>query len=69
MQYITKCGDNIDLICYKIYGSTIDKVELVYAANPGLCELAIVFNAGITIELPEITTTSTAITKTQKLWD
>lgn len=54
MIYRTKDGDVLDAICAKHYGSTVNQVELVLAANPGLAAHGPVLRSGLLIELPEI---------------
>jgi len=58
-RYVTKSGDVLDAICKAEYGGE-DRIAAVLDANPGLAALGPVFAAGITIDLPEITTPKAA---------
>jgi phage tail protein X len=55
LTYRTKDGDTVDLICWHIYGRTSGVVEQVLTGNPGLAALGPVLQAGVIVELPEIT--------------
>jgi phage tail protein X len=46
-------GDTVDLICLRQYGQTAAVTELVYRANPGLCELGPVLPIGTAVTLPD----------------
>lgn len=67
MIYITKDGDMLDKICWEFYGKSSGYMEQVLAANPGLAELGPVYNAGVSIELPEISTTTNTSARV-RLW-
>ena len=53
--YQTKDGDVLDAICWHTYGTTLGTVEVVLQANRQIADSDAVFNAGITITLPDIT--------------
>lgn len=66
--YITSEADTVDLIAWRYYGSTSNRVtEQVLEANPGLADYGPELPAGLTVTLPAIA----APTKTTgvKLWD
>lgn len=66
--YTTREADTVDLIAWRFYGSTANRVtEQVLEANPGLADHGPLLPAGLTITLPEIT--APAKTKGVKLWD
>ena len=67
MIYITKDGDMLDKICWEYYGKSSGYMEQVLAVNPGLAELGPVYNAGVSIELPEISTTTNTAARV-RLW-
>lgn len=48
---ITRQGDMVDLICWRIYGTTT-MAEAVYQANPGLAARGPMLPAGIPVTLP-----------------
>lgn len=50
-------------------GSTAGLVERTYLLNPGLAELGAVLPHGTPVELPEVTTTTAAMTPLVQLWD
>ncbi|MBU2709312.1 tail protein X [Zooshikella marina] len=69
MQYRTKQNDSLDAICWHYYDKPREVgyyVLNVLAANPDLAELGPVLPAGLTIELPDL---SSPVQTTQKLWD
>jgi phage tail protein X len=66
-QYITKAGDTFDSIAWAYYGATDNQItEQLITANPGLSD-APELAAGITINLPVITTPVTQ--QGVRLWD
>lgn len=67
MIYITKDGDMLDKICWEYYGKSSGYMEQVLAANPGLAELGPVYDAGVSIELPTISTTTNTAARV-RLW-
>ncbi len=68
MKYITRDGDTVDAIAWRVYGSTSNQVvESVLAANAGLADYGPILPAGVTITLPEIAAPAKA--KGIKLWD
>lgn len=60
-------GDTVDEICYRHYGRTLQVVELVYVANPGLAEYGPVLPHGYEVLLPDLPAASTG--ETVNLWD
>ena len=52
--YQTKDGDVLDAICWHTYGTTLGTVEVVLQANRQIADSDAVFDAGITITLPDI---------------
>ncbi len=66
--YITREGDTVDLIAWKFYGSTANRVvETVLEANRGLADHGPTLPAGVSIVLPPLTAPATA--QGVKLWD
>lgn len=66
--YITKDGDTADYIAWKYYGNQdAGTVEALVDANKGMADMGPVLQAGMVINLPEITTQNT--TQGVKLWD
>lgn len=63
---IAQQHETIDALCYRYYGHTNLKVEAVYAANPGLCELGANLPIGTPVKMPVVTAKKT--TETIKLW-
>lgn len=68
LKYVTKDGDTLDSICFDFYGDS-RMLEAVYNANPGIELQPAVLSAGITIELPEQTSTDGVEAGTVRLWD
>lgn len=64
---ISQQNDTVDAICHRYYGYTARAVEVVYNANPGLCELGAVLPIGIPIKMPAIDEKKEI--ETVKLWD
>jgi phage tail protein X len=63
-------GDTLDLLCWRYLGSTKGLVEQSLNLNPGLAGLGLVLPHGTAVDLPEVTSTTTAaITPTVQLWD
>lgn len=54
VNYLTKEGEMLDLICWKYYGATRGVVEVVLEANPGIAEYSCSLPAGLKIRLPII---------------
>lgn len=50
--YITKDGETLDYICWKVYGRTEGVLEQVLDNNSGLASLGPIYSAGTKIELP-----------------
>ncbi|WP_130100497.1 tail protein X [Siccibacter turicensis] len=67
MKAIALQGDTLDVICVRHYGRTLGVVETVLTANPGLAELGPVLPHGITVELPDVQTSS--VQETVNLWE
>jgi phage tail protein X len=56
MKVITRQGDTVDLLCWRLYGRTDGTVEAVLEANAGLADMGVVLPAGTVVELPDIAT-------------
>jgi len=54
MFYQCKQYDVLDDICHAHYGTTVNSVEMVLEANPGLADYGTHLPIGLKIELPEI---------------
>ncbi len=68
MKYVTRDGDTVDEIAWKVYGSTSNhEVEVMLTANHGLAAYGPILPAGLTITLPEITASTQS--KGLRLWD
>lgn len=53
--YVTKQGDMVDAIAFRVYGSEHrGTTEAILAANPGLCERGPVLPANVRIVLPDL---------------
>ncbi len=66
--YRTRQGDVLDLVCVRHYGLRRGLIEVVYEANPGLCEQPVVLPAGLVIVLPDLPREALPRPQ-QKLWD
>jgi phage tail protein X len=67
--YRTLQGDRLDQICKRHYGTERNRIpEIVLAANQGLAALGPLYNAGISIFLPDISTTPVS-SSIIRLWD
>jgi phage tail protein X len=67
--YTTVQNDRLDQICKRHYGTERNRItEIVLSANQGLAALGPLYNAGVSIFLPDISTTP-ASTSTVRLWD
>jgi phage tail protein X len=66
-RYVTKDGDSVDLICWRVYGQQASAAEAVLAANPGLAARGPVLEAGIVVRLPDAPKTNPSTTI--RLWD
>ncbi len=64
--YITKDGDTLDYIVWKKYETTTGMLEKVIDANRHLATYDAILPAGITITLPDATTSTS--TEKIKLW-
>lgn len=71
VSYISREGDTVDLVCYRHYGNTVNKVEAVLSANPGLAEVGPILPKGTKLVLPDMSAPrKQAVVKTTvKLWD
>lgn len=66
--YITKDGDTADYIAFKFYGTLGGQaMEQLLAANPGLADRGPLLPGGLTVNLPNIDTTTKV--KGVSLWD
>lgn len=66
--YLTKDGDTLDYICWKFYGKEAGAVEYVLEANAGLSAFGPIYEAGMTIDLPDLPPAEDTET-TLSLWD
>lgn len=66
MQYRTKDGDMIDVICRDYYGRE-SVAQIVLEANPRLADHGPILPAGLVIELPDID--QAVQKKVTRLWD
>jgi phage tail protein X len=67
--YRTIQGDRLDMICKRHYGTERNRItEIVLSANQGLAAFGPLYNAGVSIFLPDISTTPVS-TSIVRLWD
>lgn len=67
---ISKEGDTVSAIAYRLYGSSRNRVEGIFERNPGLCRQPAQLPAGLAISLPtDQTINEPAVIKTVNLWD
>lgn len=71
VTYRTIGGEMVDEICQGHYGRTVDVVEAVLEANPGLASHGPQLPAGLLVTLPGLTARAAAapVRRTVKLWD
>lgn len=70
MRVYARQSDTLDALCWRHLGRTAGLVERAMELNPGLCEHGPVLPHGTAVDLPEITTTATAVTRPLvQLWD
>jgi phage tail protein X len=70
LEYRTRDRDTVDLIAFKVYGSTAGGVvERILEDNPGVADLGATLPGGLLLTLrdPEPATVSTS--KGVRLWD
>tara|TARA_R110001583_G_scaffold48027_1_gene150280 strand:- start:39418 stop:39627 length:210 start_codon:yes stop_codon:yes gene_type:complete len=60
--------ETVDALSYRTLGTT-DAVEQIYQLNQNLAELGPFLPHGTQVQIPEITTTTTATVKRTALWD
>lgn len=53
IDYITREGDSLDLICFRYYGESRDYTEAVRAANPDLTAYGPILPNGVVVQLPD----------------
>lgn len=67
---ITQEGDTLDLVCWRHYGRTSNRlVEQVLEANRGLAEYGPQLPMGLTVDLPAPAQAAAARPVTVQLWD
>ena len=67
MQYRTRAGDRLDLICQKHYQRQAGVVEAVLQANPGLAARGPILPEDWLLELPDLP--EAARPPTVRLWE
>lgn len=67
MIYTTKQGDELDLICWKVYGTEVGTTEVVLRVNRDLAELLPILPPGLKIKLPELQLPR--INRQPRLWE
>ena len=61
IQYLTREGDILDDLCFRIYGKQeAGQVEAVLIANPNLADVGLELPAGVVITFPDLTTEAKA---------
>ncbi len=68
IDYITREGDMLDLICFRYYGESRDYTEAVRAVNPDLAKYGPILPNGVLVQLPELPELNIQQT-TIRLWD
>ncbi len=68
MQYLTQENEQVDLICWRYYGTEIGTTETVLKANPGLAEQGTHLPARLIVDLPDIIPPTT-VKPLIRLWD
>lgn len=67
--YITKGGERVDQIAQEVYGFQVGAVESLLIANPGLADRGYELVEGISIFLPELTSSAPSRTPREvALW-
>lgn len=66
--YVTKRGEDLDLICHREYGRQAGAVEQVLAANPELSNVAHDLPPGQKIVLPDLSALRSGDSQ-RRLWD
>ncbi len=69
MIYITRDGDVIDAVCWRVFGRTAGVVEEVLALNPGLASYPEVLPPGVSIILPPSPAVPAPAKRELSLWD
>lgn len=69
MQVIARQGDTIDALCWRHLGRTHGVVEQVLDRNRNLAAYGPLLPHGTSVELPELTPTSSATRALTQLWD
>jgi phage tail protein X len=62
-------GDTLDLVCWRVLGTTSNVVEQAFALNPGLADLGPVLPEGQVVILPDAPTPAVPVRETVNLWD
>lgn len=66
---VTRDGETVDALCWRILGQSASVTEQTYAANPGLADLGPRLPGGTQVDLPEPSAITNAVRATVKLWD
>lgn len=69
MQVAAHQGDTLDLICWRVLGTTVGVVEQAYELNRGLADAGPILTEGAIVILPESPPTAVAARETINLWD
>lgn len=64
-----QAGDTVDLLCWRVLGTTGAVTEQVLGRNPGLADLGPTLPAGHPVDLPDTADLAAATRQTVKLWD
>lgn len=69
LEYRTRDRETVDLIAFKVYGSTGGVVERILEANPGVSDFGPTLPSGLLLQLPSIEPATVTIVQGVKLWD
>ena len=50
---VTKTGDTVDLVCWRLFGQTLGLTEALFQLNPILRNQPLVLPRGLTLTLPD----------------
>lgn len=62
-------GDTLDLLCWRVLGTTTGVVEPAYLLNPGLADAGPLLSEGQQVLLPDPPATAAPHRETVNLWD
>lgn len=66
---VTRDGETVDALCWRILGQSANVTEQTYAANPGMADIGPRLPGGTRVTLPDVTAITATVRQTVKLWD